>query len=263
MSRYIFKNHIPNLYKSSLKHLSTETVSKKVILYENFQATTRLRILAAVASSHCCYWVGYGGYLVTSGLTIGEQGLPTFVIPNDVIDAGLLSLGSPFWAAGGLAMSGILLMMAKLNANAIVGEVVLVEHHLVDQGLKQPHRHRQKLFHHHPSHKNLLIKTHNFFGILEQNGTIYEPWNAANGSSITEYNETKDMITYKPVSDTPTYHRIIDTVNGTVIDKSRLIESLEQCRANTILTHANQLNGNKGHALNKNRSSAMKRSVSG
>jgi hypothetical protein len=180
--------------------------------------------------------------------------MPTFVVPSDVIDTGLLSLASPLWATGGLAMSGVFLMMARLNANSIVGEISLIEKVETTSTTTAASAPPQQQ-HRHP--KNLLIKTHNFLGMIENEGKIYEPWNGAAGASISEYKESKNMITYLPKSDTPTYHRIIDTLNGDVKDKVKLLNALERCRANT----PGVLESTTHRHLNKNRSSGAKRDM--
>ena len=153
--------------------------------------------------------VGYGSFQLAGAVTMSPSGLPSFVPPPEVADAGVLAMASPAWAAAGLGMSLVFLFMAKLNAASVVGRCELALNSKPSAG------------------PLLRVQCYDMFGGLEERGEVLRSWNAATGGGVKSFNEARGMITFLPNGDDAvTFHKIIDTDKGRVVDRRALVEAL-------------------------------------
>lgn len=212
------------------------TTEKESIIFTYPDAAKKIRVLSGCSTIHASYWVGYCGYNVIDSFAI-NNGTVNLSSSDIAAEATSLIGYSHYWSTLGLCLGGIFLILAQVNASCVVGKINL---------FKQDGEFRGN---------SLLVRNHNFFGGLEKEGTVYKAWNAATGPSIKSYNESKRMITFLPVGNKmPTFHHVIDTENGHLIDKQELLDALAMStepRSETQAPSGTKLS--RSEALNKSR----------
>jgi hypothetical protein len=160
--------------------------------------------------------------------------LPGFAVPPEVLELGFMDVGSPVFACGGLALSGLFLAMAKINAGSVVAKVVVDP---PPPGRAVP--------------GTLRVHTHAFFGAVDPTGVPVEafpgapPLLATGGGTTTtgggegsavgftnmslikvvKFNAgSAGMVTFLPEGSQ--VHMVVDSAKGKLTDRDALVSAL-------------------------------------
>jgi hypothetical protein len=187
----------------AVRPMSSHGSNYSKVVFDFPSAANRIRMMSIGSATHGSFWM-VSGVIQLFGMAQVGNGISA--VPSNISE-GLVfwSMSSPVWSFAGLSLSGVFMLMTNILANSTVGRVEVQE-------------------------TQLLVKSFDYFGNIDQFGRKYKYWSAQEGASVASVNNSTDMITFLPAGDSfGTFYRVIDTKKGNVADKSELIAALGRC----------------------------------